>query len=359
MNLLFISELSGLGGGEMGIYYLISELKKRHNCLLVCKNYGNLVDKARSAGIQVEIICGYGGNVRGCELSSLRRVIREFSPDAVFSNEPRTAVIVGVLGFRTKNYWICHGQWYEFSFVKKITLNMSVDGCLCVSNAVKRNLLKQGLRRCYTVNLGVPSTELDITPRVHLRSSLGVPQDELLVATVARFQPVKGQLKGVKAVERLLISGRKIRYLLVGGSVFNSRKDDEYMLSVKNYVKEHHLEQHVLFLGERGDVASILKNIDVLLVPSENESFGLVAIEALAVGTCIVSTPNDGVREIMEDNPLFISRSNTSESLADLLAQHFDQSFHARVKVTAESMREKYDVKKVAETVMSIVSTGN
>ena len=52
-------------------------------------------------------------------------------------------------------------------------------------------------------------------------------------------------------------------------------------------------------MGERDDIPSVLKEIDYLVIPSDNESFGMIAIEALAAGTMVISTPNDGVSEIL------------------------------------------------------------
>ena len=60
------------------------------------------------------------------------------------------------------------------------------------------------------------------------------------------------------------------------------------------------MERNVIFLGERQDIPAILKEIDCLVIPSDNESFGMIAVEALAAGTPVLSTPNDGVSEILK-----------------------------------------------------------
>jgi glycosyltransferase involved in cell wall biosynthesis len=61
------------------------------------------------------------------------------------------------------------------------------------------------------------------------------------------------------------------------------------------------VEDSVRFLGRLGNVANLLQASDLFLLPSQSESFGLAALEALACGVPVVSTRAGGIPELVED----------------------------------------------------------
>jgi N-acetyl-alpha-D-glucosaminyl L-malate synthase BshA len=67
----------------------------------------------------------------------------------------------------------------------------------------------------------------------------------------------------------------------------------------RELVKELHLTDHVHFLGEQDYLESILALSDLLLLPSEQESFGLVALEAMSCGVPVVGSRVGGIPEVV------------------------------------------------------------
>jgi glycosyltransferase involved in cell wall biosynthesis len=63
------------------------------------------------------------------------------------------------------------------------------------------------------------------------------------------------------------------------------------------------LPDRVLFLGKQNSVAELLSCADLFLLPSENEAFGLVALEAMACGVPVISTAVGGLAEVMPTPP--------------------------------------------------------
>ena len=61
------------------------------------------------------------------------------------------------------------------------------------------------------------------------------------------------------------------------------------------------LAGRVEFLGERGDVPALMAALDALLVPSWEEPFGRVVVEAMAAGTPVIATSRGGTAEIVAD----------------------------------------------------------
>jgi N-acetyl-alpha-D-glucosaminyl L-malate synthase BshA len=108
---------------------------------------------------------------------------------------------------------------------------------------------------------------------------------------VSNFRPVKRTPDLIHVLYRVR---RELdaRLLLVGDGPDRAR--------VQELAAHFGLSEHVSFLGEQTDIAGILADADVFLLPSETESFGLSALEAMACGLPVVATNVGGVPEIVE-----------------------------------------------------------
>jgi N-acetyl-alpha-D-glucosaminyl L-malate synthase BshA len=70
---------------------------------------------------------------------------------------------------------------------------------------------------------------------------------------------------------------------------------------VRDLAADLGLREDVIFLGKQEDIACVLSIADVLLLPSAQESFGLVALEAMACGKPVISSDAGGLPEVVKD----------------------------------------------------------
>ena len=56
------------------------------------------------------------------------------------------------------------------------------------------------------------------------------------------------------------------------------------------------------FLGHRNDIPNLIKNADLFVLPSLREPFGIIVLEAMAMGTPIIATRSEGPMEVLDDN---------------------------------------------------------
>lgn len=358
MNIVFTSDLSGLGGGEVGLLYVMEELiKKNHNISLICRVDGELVKRASELGVTV-YICDFKRNLIKL-VKILGQINKKMKIDIVHNNELTTAIIFGMLGvkYSYKNVTTCHGQWYKISKFKKKLINKYVKHIFCVSNSVKENLEKQAIKNLSISYLGVPTEKFKKTSKnIKLKKELMI-NDEIVILTIARYQKIKGQLKGVKAIEELTKQGFNIRYLLIGDNVFKNPEDEKYKQEVLNYIKNNKLDKHINVLGERNDIPELLSIADIVLITSDNESFGVVAIESLAANRVVLSTPCDGIKEILQNDENMICSSNDSKSLAILISNYLIDGEKSReIKENIEKYFERFDIKKVVEHYLQYYS---
>src|SRR5947199_229261 len=116
--------------------------------------------------------------------------------------------------------------------------------------------------------------------------------DEGILTHISNFRPVK-RVEDVVGVFALVRKNRKARLLMVGDGP--ERPKAEWLANT------HGVAQDVLFVGKQNDMSELLAISDVLLLPSELESFGLVALEAMACEVPVIATRVGGVPEVVRD----------------------------------------------------------
>jgi D-inositol-3-phosphate glycosyltransferase len=116
------------------------------------------------------------------------------------------------------------------------------------------------------------------------RIALGIPLDVPVAAVVGRIQPLKGIDIAIEAIGR--IAGARL--LVVGGP--SGRRGDAEVERLAD-LAEAVAPGRVEFLSpmDHGAIAALYRAVDVVVVPSRSESFGLVAVEAQASGTPVVA----------------------------------------------------------------------
>jgi N-acetyl-alpha-D-glucosaminyl L-malate synthase BshA len=130
-------------------------------------------------------------------------------------------------------------------------------------------------------------------PASATRGSTGSPPPGgWVVVHVSNFRPVKRAVKVVEAFARVA-RGVPARLWMVGDGPDRPRCEAR--------ARELGLRESVRFLGAQTDVEHLLPGADVLLLPSEFESFGLAALEAMACGVVPIATRAGGLPEVIED----------------------------------------------------------
>lgn len=131
--------------------------------------------------------------------------------------------------------------------------------------------------------------------RVHvngLRGAYNISPEEKVMIHVSNFRQVK-RVRDVVSTFSKIASRLPSKLLLVG--------DGPEMAEVCSLVKKLSLEENVLFLGRQDHLEKLYSMSDLMLLLSEKESFGLVALEAMACGVPCIGTRVGGIPEIIEE----------------------------------------------------------
>jgi N-acetyl-alpha-D-glucosaminyl L-malate synthase BshA len=161
-------------------------------------------------------------------------------------------------------------------------------------------------------------------------------EGEAVLMHVSNFRPVKRVPDAVRVFAKVA-AARPARLVLVGDGPERPRVEEE--------ARALGVEDRVSFLGERVEVDRLLPAADLFLLPSESESFGLAALEAMACGVPVVGTRTGGLPELVEDGVGGRLRSvgdvdGMAAFAGDLLA---DPARHAAFREAARARAAQFD----------------
>ncbi len=160
--------------------------------------------------------------------------------------------------------------------------------------------VSEDLRRSTYEHFHVKDKEIQVIPnfidfekfskqkKEHFKKLIA-PNDEFLITHTSNFRKVK-RVDNVVNIFKLINDKLPSKLLLIG--------DGPERGNIENLCKELGIYQSVIFLGKQDAVDEILSVSDLFLLPSENESFGLAALEAMACEVPVVSSNAGGIPEM-------------------------------------------------------------
>ncbi len=155
--------------------------------------------------------------------------------------------------------------------------------------------------------------------RAGLRASLNTPLDAVVIVMAARMEGWKGHHA---LIDALALINRDLpwRCWIAGGA--QRPVEVAYVDALSAHVSRAGLSDRVSFLGERRDMADVLRAADIYCQPNEGaEPFGLTFVEALAAGLPVVATNLGAVGEIVDDTCAVLVPAGAPEPLAAALLQ--------------------------------------
>jgi glycosyltransferase involved in cell wall biosynthesis len=132
---------------------------------------------------------------------------------------------------------------------------------------------------------------------VAVRRALGWERNRI-VGIVGRLQPSKGQESFLRAAAALAPSRPDLRFAVVGGAVLGW--EGSYPEDLRNLAAELGIADRVHFAGHQDDAAPWFDACDVVVHAATNEPFGLVLVEAMALGRPLVASDMGGPQDLVE-----------------------------------------------------------
>lgn len=177
--------------------------------------------------------------------------------------------------------------------------------------------------------------------------SLLAPTNDKIITHISNFRPLK-RIQDVITVFEKISSQVSSRLLMVG----EGPEKTEAMA----YVNKNGLNEKVLFLGNSNEIDKILCYSDLFLLPSEMESFGLVALEAMANEVPVISSNAGGLSEVNKHGVTgFLSEIGDVTSMAEnALELLLDDDKLKQFKKQAKEQAQLFDIDVVVKQYEAI-----
>jgi glycosyltransferase involved in cell wall biosynthesis len=180
-----------------------------------------------------------------------------------------------------------------------------------------------------------------------LRERLGLGDDVVLFGFLGRFMEQKGFLPLVEALHGLVKSGTtRVHLLAVGAGDF----EREYRAEITR----RGLADYVTFFGFIPDVGPILRQLDVMVMPSLWESAGILAMEALAAGIPVIGSACIGLREVLDGSPAVTVAPGDAVALSAALREAVQAPWTGAAREYATEAQERFSAARSGEQLRHV-----
>jgi glycosyltransferase involved in cell wall biosynthesis len=334
MNILFLDQFSELGGAQRCLLDLLPAINDNGwRATAALPGRGPLLDKLRAQKIEVlEIPCGpyQSGRKGGADMVRFARdvraqvsLLRPRQPDLVYVNGPRL-LAAAALAFAGRAPVLFHAH----SSVPPGFQSRIAEWSIARAQATV-------VACCRSVAPSVPRARLRVIPNgtvdLEFRERSFTTQR---IGIIGRISPEKGQDHFVRAAAILANQMPNGEFLVCGAPIFS---DASYLDEVRKLAEG----LPVKFLGWREDVAAVLHDLDLLVIPSKAEGLPRVMIEAFSAGVPVVAYPVGGIPEVIRDGDTgFLVRETTPEALAARIQEITAQSPGNLQKIAGNARRD-------------------
>lgn len=348
------------GGAEATLLDLLRFGRTDARWLVVFLEDGPMVEVARS--LEAETLVVPAGRVR--DFPRLIKVVRRLggalrSWDAhvavswMSKAHLYTAPAASLQGL--PSLWFQHGLPKSNDPIDRLVALAPASGVLACSRAVAR--AQEAIWPHRTTRVIHPGIDMNgefptTAARDALAASLGIPSDAPIVGMVGRLQRWKGMHVLIEAMPSLLDRFPDLHAVIVGG---DHPLEPGYREDLDHRIRALGLEHCVHLAGYQQDARRWMAAFDVAIHASDNEPFGLVVLEAMALGKPVVAGANGGPSEVIEDGiEGFLVEYGDHRKLANRVAEYLGDPHLARTMAAAGARRASgFTAARFADQVVS------
>ena len=218
------------------------------------------------------------------------------------------------------------------------------DRVTAVSKSLKEDTLNLfDIKKKINVIPNFIDTEAIATKDKPCKRTLLAKKEEKILTHISNFRPLK-RIVDVIDIFKGINSKIDSKLMMIG-------EGPEKRKAIR-YVSDNKLKDKVLFLGNSNEIDKILCYSDIFLLPSEKESFGLSALEAMAHGVPIISSNAGGIPEVnLNGKTGFISNIGDTDSMINnAMSLLSNPQKHKLFKKQAQLQAKKFDLESVVDS---------
>lgn len=296
-NILLMVPRLNIGGAETYTKLVAENLQKRGYNVHIASGGGLLANKLAQKGIKNSWLPMRFSTDISAYL--LKHIVKKYNINLIHAN----SAAAGITAMKYKQRYnenmpvvfTAHGILGD---LKKENILKDCNKIIYVSHFVKNDAIRNGFKEnnACVIYTGIDINKFDksIDNKHIIRERYSIKQDDFVMAIVARIKNLRN--KGHQDLLEMMNKYTKARkwHLLVIGK-------GKGMFKLKSLIKEYKLENNVHCIGHVDNVEDFVRLSDVVVLPSDFETFGLALAEGMAMGKAGVAYNIGGIPEIIKD----------------------------------------------------------
>jgi len=365
MRVLWMIDSLGPGGAESLMVPLLKNLKNQVEdprvCVLNIRLGNPIAADINSLGIPVDLI--QVQNLRSFSSQwQLFNYIRKHRPDIIHT-QLETSDILGSLGAKLlgiPSISTVHTLDVPSSRMKKYWRNLLRWNCLkliakrviVVSEFTRQHYIGLGFnkKKLLTIYNGIDLNQFiqkEIT-RPCKKEIFGLPDDSVVITTVAVLRELKGLQYMLYAIPGLMAKIPNLYYAIVG--------DGDYRETLENLARSLGISDRVVFMSHRTDIPKILAASNLFVYPTLKDALPTALLEAMAAGVPIVASKIGGVPEIIENDVsgLLVPPASPSSFTEACLRLLCNPDLANRLTTAArDTINQRFDIRHQAASIFT------
>jgi glycosyltransferase involved in cell wall biosynthesis len=326
--------------------------RRGHHITLVAQPGSALASRALEGGLSPETI-RLRGDFDPIVIGRLYRLLRRRRIEMVCGNMGKEIRLAGVAS-RLAKIPLIRRRGSDMRYPNKWRhrlVDRHLVRLIVVNSRATRNTLLQGnpwlspdkLRLIYN---GIPlASEDQPVDREQVLSEFGLQSSSPVLSAVGLLKARKGHEVLFRALPTVLAEFPEVSLLVVGAGPIREK--------LERRVSQLGLSGSVRFTGFRSDVLRLMRAIDILVLPSQNEGFGYVLAEAMSVGKPVVATRISSIPEVVGEEAGLLVPPGDASALADAILQLLRDPHRAQQMGRAgrRRVRELFDVERMLDEI--------
>jgi D-inositol-3-phosphate glycosyltransferase len=307
-NLAIVCFSSALGGLELSAIRLAREFNSRGaNCILIVPPATPLAEQAAKYNLQAEYLrpaLKYGDLLASWKLAG---ILSSYEIDIALIMQSRDINIVAAAKFACPSIRLVYYQQMQSRANKRDAIHSwmysKLSLWISLTNQMKEDVLRytrvtEEMIRVIPLGRDTGVFNPHLYDQRAVRAQFGLPIGRPIVATMGRLDPQKGQEQFLRSLPLVSQHFPDVLFVIAGDE---TKGEEGYRQQLIDLGGDLGVLDLVRFLPFTENVPAFMAAIDVFVLPSFSETFGLVLIEAMAMEKSVVATSAGGVPEIVED----------------------------------------------------------
>ena len=312
MKIGFIITSTGWGGLEMNTIKLSTSLNSLGYSITLFTQEESTIYKKNSPAFESTVLIKR--NKKYFDFKTAKQIAKtlkekEISTIIIVDNKDLD-VIAWVKRLYFKNLKIIYQQHMQIGIPKKNPLQTfrfkTIDKWISPLNYLVNEIelqTKFPTNKIVKIPIGVDTERFfkNTTSKEEALKNLSIDDSLPLIGIIGRISEKKGQLFLLETMLQLKKEGINFNLLIFGSATINDLECQNYNEKIHQFTESNNLNNNVYFIEHQENISLFYNSIDIFVLASESETYGMVTIEAMLSGLPILATKSGGTSDILNN----------------------------------------------------------